>query len=103
MSPAYISAVANNLPGADIVFDRFHVVKLFNEKLSDFRRSLFNHLAGKPEEQELIKGTRWLLLKNPENLQKGRDEDKRLNCLWRCPISCAVLKNVCLLCCNVVS
>ena len=78
MSPAYISAVVNNLPGADIVFDRFHVVKLFNEKLSDFRRSLFNHLAGKPEEQELIKGTRWLLLKNPENLQKGRDEDKRL-------------------------
>ena len=38
MSPAYISAVMDNLPKAAIVFDHFHVVKLFNEKLSDLRR-----------------------------------------------------------------
>jgi len=32
MFPAYLSAVHGNLPGATIVFDKFHVVKLFNEK-----------------------------------------------------------------------
>eukprot|EP00362_Geleiidae_sp_MMETSP1317_P001835 CAMPEP_0201284034 /NCGR_PEP_ID=MMETSP1317-20130820/58724_1 /ASSEMBLY_ACC=CAM_ASM_000770 /TAXON_ID=187299 /ORGANISM="Undescribed Undescribed, Strain Undescribed" /LENGTH=163 /DNA_ID=CAMNT_0047602405 /DNA_START=84 /DNA_END=572 /DNA_ORIENTATION=+ len=66
MSPAYLSTVVKNLPNVPIVFDRFHVVKLFNEKLSDFRRALYNYLTD-PEEQKLIKGTRWLLLKNPEN------------------------------------
>ncbi len=41
MSSAYISAVRGNLPKADIVFDRFHVVKLMNEKLTTLRRQLF--------------------------------------------------------------
>ncbi len=50
MSPAYLSAVIENLPKVPIVFDRFHVVKLFNDKLSDFRRDLYNHLCD-PNEQ----------------------------------------------------
>ena len=41
MFPAYISAVSENLKEAVIVFDHFHVIKLFNEKLSDFRRKLY--------------------------------------------------------------
>jgi transposase len=77
MSPAYLSAVIENLPKVPIVFDRFHVVKLFNDKLSDFRRDLYNHLCD-PNEQKLIKGTRWLLLKNPENLQDDKKEPERL-------------------------
>ncbi|MDA3790453.1 MAG: ISL3 family transposase [Desulfobacula sp.] len=77
MSPAYLSAVIENLPNVPIVFDRFHVVKLFNKKLSDFRRDLYNHLADS-DEQKLIKGTRWLLLKNPENLQDDKKEPERL-------------------------
>jgi len=40
MSPAYTLAVATHLPGAIHVFDRFHVVKLYNEKLSDLRRDI---------------------------------------------------------------
>ena len=39
MSAAYRGAVSTNLPKAKIVFDRFHVMKLFNEKLSDLRRA----------------------------------------------------------------
>src|SRR3954454_18554133 len=35
MSGGYRAAVAANLPAAKIVFDHFHVIKLFNEKLSD--------------------------------------------------------------------
>ncbi|WP_027362664.1 ISL3 family transposase [Desulfospira joergensenii] len=77
MSPAYLSAVIENMPGTAIVFDRFHVVKLFNEKLSEFRRDLYKHLSNSGE-QKLIKGTRWLLLKNPENLQKNKGEAEHL-------------------------
>ena len=77
MSPAYIAAVLENLPKAAIVFDPFHVVKYFNDKLSDFRRSLFNLLQDQNEKQ-ILKGTRWLLLKNPENLNIQKNEDHRL-------------------------
>ncbi len=77
MSPAYLSAVVENMPDSTIVFDRFHVVKLFNDKLSEFRRKLYNHMSNS-EDQKLIKGTRWLLLKNPENLLTKRGEVERL-------------------------
>lgn len=76
MSPAYIRAVETHLPWAVIVFDHFHVVKLFNEKLSQLRRDLYREAAD--EDQEVLKGTRWLLLKNPEDLDPGRDELARL-------------------------
>ena len=77
MSPAYIAAVRDNLPKAIHVFDRFHVVKLFNEKFSLFRQELQREAEG-PLAKQVLKGTRWLLLKNPENLNDERDERKRL-------------------------
>lgn len=77
MSPAYIQAVAEHLPEAVIVFDHFHVIKLFNEKLSDLRRELYREATDKLQKR-VLKGTRWLLLKNPENLDPTRREPKRL-------------------------
>lgn len=77
MSKAYIRAVRDNLPKAVHVFDHFHVIKLFNEKLSAFRREL-HHQASSQEERHVLKGTRWLLLKNPENLDEDRNELERL-------------------------
>ena len=77
MSAAYRQAVATNLPEAKIVFDRFHVVKLFNDKLSDLRRALHREATDVLHKQ-VLKGTRWLLLKNPENLDEKKDEKKRL-------------------------
>jgi len=77
MSAAYRGAVATNLCKAKIVFDRFHVVKLFNEKLSDLRRALY-HEATDVLHKEVLKGTRWLLLKNRENLDTAKDEKRRL-------------------------
>ena len=77
MSPAYISAVLTNLPKAVLVFDHFHILKLYNEKLSDLRRSLYRE-ATEQLHKDVLKGTRWLLLKNPENLDGTRDESKRL-------------------------
>lgn len=76
MSPAYISAVRAHLPEAVHVFDHFHVIKLYNEKLSDFRRQLFHQLTR--QEQKLIKGIRWLLLKSSENLDPEKREPQRL-------------------------
>ena len=77
MSPAYISAIIKNLPNAKIVFDHFHVIKMFNDKLSELRRQLY-HEVNDILQKQVIKGTRWLLLKNPENLDSDRDEHRRL-------------------------
>jgi transposase len=77
MSAAYRGAVSANLPKAKIVFDRFHVMKLYNEKLSDLRRALHRE-ATDVMQKKVLKGTRWLLLKAAENLDEGKDEKKKL-------------------------
>lgn len=77
MSPAYIEAVSTHLPQATLVFDRFHVMKLYNDKLSDLRRELYRGTADILQKQ-VLKGTRWLLLKRPENLDPKRNEPARL-------------------------
>lgn len=76
MLPAYIASVLENLPEAQLVFDRFHVIKLYNEKLSQLRRDVQREAEAMGK--NVLKGTRWLLLKNPENLDASRDEPKRL-------------------------
>jgi transposase len=76
MSPAYIRAVRDHLRRAVHVFDHFHVIKLYNDKLSAFRRQLFHELTAAG--QKLLKGIRWLLLKSPENLDPQKKERQRL-------------------------
>jgi transposase len=78
MSPAYINAVQSNAPEARIVFDRFHIVKLCNEMLTKLRRALYSKLL-EDGSKSVLKGVRWLLLKNPENLDDTKDERRRLN------------------------
>jgi transposase len=77
MSAAYTRAVRDHLPSAIHVFDHFHVIKLFNDKLSAFRRQLYHQLST-DQDRKILKGTRWLLLKNPENLDPERNEVERL-------------------------
>ena len=76
MSPSYIAAVKQNLPQAVIVFDHFHIIKLFNDKLSDLRRDIYQNLSvtGK----SVLKGVRWLLLKSAKRLQPKYNEKDRL-------------------------
>ena len=76
MSPAYFEAVTTHLPKAAIVFDRFHVIKLFNDKLTELRRS-FYHKAG-DQQKAMHKGSGWLLLKALEHLNDTRNEQDRL-------------------------
>ena len=66
MGPAYQKAVRDDLPNADIIFDRFHVMQNYGRAIDNQRRIEFRkaNSAGK----DLIKGTRFLLLKNAENL-----------------------------------
>jgi transposase len=77
MSPAYSLAVHDNLPKAVHVFDRFHVMMLFNEQLADLRREVQRSVED-VEQRRLLKGTLWLLLKNPENLNPKKNERQRL-------------------------
>jgi transposase len=81
MSAAYWNAVLEHLPDASLVFDKFHVIKLMNERLDDLRRQMVREAEGPLKLR--IKGTRFLLLRNPENLQKDQipklDEALKLN------------------------
>ena len=76
MSTAYIGAVLDNLPGVPLVFDHFHVIKLMNEALTEIRRGL--HRESDAMGKKVLKGSRWILLKNPENLSVERDEASKL-------------------------
>ena len=49
-----------------MVFDRFHVVKLMNEKLDDLRRALWREAQGLMK--QTVKGTRYLLLMRRDKL-----------------------------------
>jgi transposase len=77
MSAAYIAAVRSGVPNATLVFDRFHVMKLFNDKLTALRRQLYQQANA--EHRQVLKGVRWLLLKRPENLDPQRGERDRLD------------------------
>lgn len=78
LSPAYSAAIRKNLPKAKLVFDRFHLVKLLNEHLTDLRRELHREATDKLH-KKVLKGTRWLLLKHAEDLEESRNERERLN------------------------
>lgn len=67
MAAGFIKSVEKALPNATIVFDRFHVARLATDAVTEVRRALARQLD--PAERAPIKGTRWALLKNPENLR----------------------------------
>lgn len=66
MSGAYYHAVREALPRVDIVFDHYHVSALVNQAIDELRREQQRELdeLGK----ETLKGSRYLLLKNYDNL-----------------------------------
>jgi transposase len=78
MSPAYTSAIRNHLPEAIHVFDRFHVMKLFNEKLTSLRRRLHGETQDK-EAKEALKGIRFALLKREVTETESEKLEKALS------------------------
>lgn len=77
MWPAYIQAVTSYFPDVPIVFDRFHIEKNLNQVLSDVRRGIFRDEVDL-NKRKLIKGTRWLLLKDSQNLAEEKNEKQKL-------------------------
>jgi transposase len=73
MSAAYIEAVQRGAPGAQIIFDRFHVQKLAQEAVDQVRREQVRLLTGNGDAKGLKK-TRWALLKSPWNLTDGEHD-----------------------------
>lgn len=67
LSAAFIASVMENAPGATLVFDHFHVVKLMNDTLDKIRRSVYNEEKDL-NKRKVLKGTRWLLLCNGKDI-----------------------------------
>src|SRR6202042_3339752 len=63
MGAAFIAGVKANFPNAKITFDKFHVIKLVNEAVDEVRRT-------EAKSNDWIKGTRYLWLKNLQNLDE---------------------------------
>lgn len=68
----YIKAVKEEVPHVKIVFDCFHVVQAFNRVIDKVRVS--EHKKAEKSQQEVYKGTRYLLLANKHNI---RDKEAR--------------------------
>lgn len=74
MNKAYISSVKEHCPDAKTIYDKFHIIANYMKTLNSIRRSEFRKANVKGT--ELLKGSKFLLLKNRENLKE--DEEKRL-------------------------
>ena len=67
MWDGYVEAVKEVFLGkVRVTVDRFHVMKNFQDRLTQARREIQRELS--PEEAKALKGSRWLWLTNEENL-----------------------------------
>lgn len=64
------SVVRERCPNAVLCLDPFHVVQWATRALDDVRRAVWNELrrSGQKERADALKGARWALWKNPEDL-----------------------------------
>lgn len=63
MSPAFIKGIKENLPNAEVTFDKFHLVKIINEAVNAVRKE-------EVKSQPILKNKRYIFLKNERNLTK---------------------------------
>jgi transposase len=72
LGPAYLKSVQTegHAPQAVVCADPFHIVKLAGDALDEVRRALWQQLRRLPDDRWArdFKGSRWALLKNPEDL-----------------------------------
>jgi len=64
----YIKAVKDCVPHVEIVFDLFHVVAAFGRVIDHIRITEYNKASA--EHKYVFKGSKYLLLKNTENIKK---------------------------------
>jgi len=71
MSPAFIKGVRENLPKAQVTFDKFHIMKIINHGVDKVRRA-------EAKTNPLLIGSRYAVLKNDANLTDKQQEKKKL-------------------------
>jgi transposase len=77
MWKAFRNSVKRNAPQADILFDKFHVMRHLGEALDKVRKSEYARLTGK--DRRFIKGQKYTLLSRRANLKRdGRRSLKLL-------------------------
>jgi transposase len=67
MSPAFISGIEEHLPGTQITFDKFHVMKIINNAVDEVRRE-------EQKERPELKKSRYIWLKNQNNLTESQSD-----------------------------
>ncbi len=78
----YYQAAKSKLSHAKVVVDRFHVMKQLNTRLTQLRTNYQKQCS--PEIQTVLKGSRWILLRNRSDLTL--EQEKKLNeILSLCP------------------
>lgn len=81
MNAQYDSAFRECWPGIEIVYDRFHLIKLYNDRvITSVRRNLQRQMAesGDDEGYSLLKGSRFILMSRMATLE-GKDRENHLN------------------------
>jgi transposase len=73
---AYKSVVSKYAPSAAIVFDKFHLIANYNQAIDNVRREQWR--TAKEEQKSFIKGQRYNLFRNPENLKS--EQPVCMNC-----------------------
>jgi len=74
MNNAYEMEVKANCPRAEVVFDLFHVVAKYGREVIDrVRVDEANRLRGDKAARRVVKSSRWLLLRNRENIRRRED------------------------------
>ena len=89
LSETFIGAIRQHGPNAQLVLDRFHVVKALNEAVDEVCKEQWRQACG--EDRKLLKGLRWVLLhhsaqrsrKDRRTLQTLEKANRRIYRAWR--------------------
>lgn len=74
MNAAYDLEVRKHCPNAEVVYDLFHVVAKYGREVVDrVRVDEANRVKDDKPARKVIKGSRWLLLRNADNIEKQED------------------------------
>jgi transposase len=69
----YIKAIKEHCPNAELVFDKFHVIKKVNEAIDSVRKKEFS--KANPDEKKSMKHKRFVILKREKNLKPRQKEE----------------------------
>jgi len=74
MNAAFDLEVKRHCPNAEVVYDLFHVVAKYGREVVDrVRVDEANRVKHDKPARKVIKGSRWLLLRNKDNIEKQED------------------------------